>query len=259
MIIDTHTHLYLPEFDDGGAAVKRAADAGVCHMLFPNVDISTIRPMKRLHEQFPEITSIAMGLHPTEIGEDWHDNLAIIDEELHSGVKYAAVGEVGIDLYWDSSFREQQMMAFEQQVQWAVDTSLPVIVHCRNGLDETLEVLQSFPEAKGVMHSFGGTPQDVERVRKIVDFYFGINGIVTFKNSRLRETLPAIGQNRILAETDSPYLAPVPYRGKRCESAYLPATVAYIAQSLAVPVSEIETSTTLNAVALFSSIPLTNA
>lgn len=253
MIIDTHTHLYLPEFEGKGSeAVRRAVDAGVGHMIFPNVDLTTIEPMKRLNGQFPEFTSMAMGLHPTEIGDGWRDMLAEVKEELAGGAPYVAVGEVGIDLYWDSTFREQQMMAFEEQVQWALSYNLPVIIHCREGLDETLEVLQAYPQAKGVMHSFGGTPSDVERVRKVVDMYFGINGIVTFKNSRLRESLPAIGVDRLLVETDSPYLAPVPYRGKRCESAYITSTVAFIADYLKLPNTTVEDFTTANAVKLFS-------
>lgn len=253
MIIDTHTHLYLPEFEDGGvAAVNRAVEAGVGEMIFPNVDLTTIAPMKALHAQFPSITHMAMGLHPTEIGEDWRDRLAQIEEEWRSGTPYVAVGEIGIDLYWDTTFAEQQMMAFEQQLHWALESSRPVIIHCRNGLDQTLEVLQGCPGITGVMHSFGGTDQDVDRVRRVADMYFGINGIVTFKNSKLRNTLPAITTSRLLVETDSPYLAPVPYRGKRCESSMLPATVAHIADTLRLPAASIQTITTANARTLFS-------
>ncbi|CCX47652.1 tatD family hydrolase [Bacteroides sp. CAG:927] len=253
MIIDTHTHLYLPEFDNGGVpAVRRAVDAGVAEMIFPNVDLTTIAPMKALHEQFPSITHMAMGLHPTEIGEDWREQLAAVREHWLDGTQHVAVGEVGIDLYWDATFAEQQMMALEQQLQWAVDSAKPVIIHCRNGLDQTLEVLQGFHDITGVMHSFGGTDRDVDRVRSVADLYFGINGIVTFKNSKLRHTLPAITTSRLLVETDAPYLAPVPYRGKQCESAMLPATVAHIADTLGLPVSEVERVTTANARTLFS-------
>lgn len=253
MIIDTHTHLYLPEFEDGGsAAVKRAVEAGVGEMIFPNVDLTTIAPMKALHERFPEITHMAMGLHPTEIGADWREQLAQVEQEWRGCSDYVAVGEVGIDLYWDATFAEQQMMAFEQQLSWAVERDKPVIIHCRNGLEQTLEVMQGFSGITGVMHSFGGSDADVDRVRKVADMYFGINGIVTFKNSNLRNTLPAITTERLLVETDSPYLAPVPYRGKRCESSMLPATVAHIASAMGLAIEEIERATTLNARALFS-------
>ena len=253
MIIDTHTHLYLPEFSEGGAnAVRRAIDAGVGHMIFPNVDLTTIAPMRGLHARFPQETSMAMGLHPTEIKEDWRDALSEVKAEFDANRSdYVAIGEIGIDLYWDKTYCEQQMIALEQQVQWAVDAGLPVIIHCRGGLDQTLEVLQAFPSARGVMHSFGGTADDVEAVRRVVDFYFGINGIVTFKNSQLRNVLPAIGLERLLLETDSPYLAPVPHRGKRNESAYIVNTAAHIAQSLGLSDSMIASGTTANASSLF--------
>lgn len=261
MLIDTHTHLYLAEFADddpseitGAPAVRRALDAGVGHLIFPNVDLQTITPMKALHAAFPEVTSMAMGLHPTEVGHGWRDSLAGIRRELDSGEKYAAVGEIGIDLYWDRQFEQQQMQALEEQMRWATARDLPVIIHCREGLDQTLEVLQSFPASRGVMHSFGGTPQDVERVRRTVDYYFGINGIVTFKNSQMRDTLPAIGIDRMLIETDSPYLAPVPHRGKRNESAFITATAGHIASTLGITADTVADATASNARELFHSI-----
>lgn len=255
MIIDTHTHLYLPEFDSDGKgvdAVRRAMDAGVGQMIFPNVDCSTIAPMKALHARFPDATFMAMGLHPTEIGADWRNRLAEIEAELRGGEKYIAVGEIGIDLYWDRTFEQQQMQAFEQQLEWAAELSLPVIIHCREALPQVLEVLQAFPDSKGVMHSFGGTSADVDAVRRVVDYYFGINGIVTFKNSKLIETLPAIGLDRMVVETDSPYLAPVPYRGRRNESAYIVHTVGRIADSLGLTPEDIAAQTTGNAQTLFN-------
>lgn len=257
MLTDTHTHLYLPEFDaegmTGADAVDRALEAGVDRMIFPNVDLTTIEPMRRLHEQRPDVTFMAMGLHPTEINEGWREDLEATREELEShSADYIAIGEIGIDLYWDKKFAEQQMQALEQQMQWAAARNLPVIIHCREGLPQTLEVLSEFPEATGVMHSFGGTPEDVEAVRRTVDFYFGINGIVTFKNSRLVDTLPAIGTDRLLLETDSPYLAPVPKRGRRNESAYLVHTAARVASALSITPDTLATITTTNALTLFS-------
>lgn len=258
MLIDTHTHLYLSEFADdvspdptGAAAVRRALDAGVGHMIFPNVDLQTVAPMKKLHAAFPGIASMAMGFHPTEVDGQWRDSLARIEGEFDCGERFVAVGEIGIDLYWDKTFEQQQMQALELQMRWAVDRDLPVIIHCRDGLDQTLEVLQAFPGSRGVMHSFGGTPQDVERVRRVVDYYFGINGIVTFKNSRLRDSLQAIGIGRMLLETDSPYLAPVPHRGKRNESAYIVSTAAYVAQHLGLSNEAIAAATASNARSLF--------
>ena len=255
MIVDTHTHLYLPEFDsDGGgrAAVERALAAGIGQMIFPNVDCSTIAPMKALHSEFPDSTSMAMGLHPTEIGENWSDRLDQVEAELRGGERYVAVGEIGMDLYWDKTFEREQMLAFERQMKWAQELDLPVIIHCRDAQPQLLEVLQGFRSSRGVMHSFGGAPEDVDSIRKVVDYYFGINGIVTFKNSKLRETLPAIGPERLLVETDSPYLAPVPHRGRRNESAYIINTVGHIAESLGRNVEAISDETTQHARYLFA-------
>ena len=254
MFVDTHTHLYLEEFAPTPQdAVKRAIDAGVTKMIFPNVDLSTINPMKELSSSFPLNTFMAMGLHPTEIKETWVEDLAKTQEEFNKHIdKYIAIGEIGIDLYWDKTFRREQMQALEQQFQWAIDANIPVIIHCREGLAEILQVLDRMNEKpKGVFHSFGGNIDDVEQIRKRGDFYFGINGIVTFKNSKLRETLPYIGIDRILLETDAPYLAPVPHRGKRNESAYLIHTAAHIAQHLALTTEQVAQKTSYNAHQLF--------
>jgi len=252
MIIDTHTHLYLSEFDNPSDAVIRALNAGVGHLIFPNVDLGTIAPMKELHNAFSAKTSLAMGLHPTEITEFWEKDLERIKTELDSGAKYVAIGEIGIDLYWDKQFREEQMKAFRAQCEWAVERDLPVIIHCRDGLDEILEVFDSMARVPaGVFHSFGGTSEDVEKIRRRGDFYFGINGIVTFKNSKLRDTLPSIGADRLLLETDSPYLAPAPHRGKRNESAFIIHTAAYVASHLGMDIDVLSTITTANAATLF--------
>ena len=253
---DTHTHLYLPEFNDGDLtgkdAVTRAVEAGVDRMIFPNVDQETVEPMLSLAAQFPENISVAMGLHPTEVADDWRDVLSQIEGYFQPGSKYVAVGEIGIDLYWEKKYIDQQMQVFERQVSKAVDLDLPVIIHCRDGLSQALEVLQGFRNVKGVFHSFGGDCSDVEAVRRVGDFYFGINGIVTFKNSNLRNVLPAIELSRIVLETDSPYLAPVPHRGKRNESAYIPLIAEHVASSLGVYVGSVADMTTQNAEILFS-------
>lgn len=253
MIVDTHTHLYLPEFESPLAAVERAIGAGVGHMVFPNVDLSTIEPMLALHKLYPGNTSVAMGLHPTEVGDDWESVLARIESEFDSTCKFVAVGEIGIDLYWDKTYRLQQREVFRRQVNLAADRGLPVIIHCREGLDDVLDVLSSVERLPtGVFHSFGGSVADVERIRSIGDFYFGINGIVTFKNSSLRDVLPAIGIDRLLLETDSPYLAPVPHRGKRNESAFIVHTAAYVANVLCLSQQDVHDITTANASSLFN-------
>lgn len=263
MLIDTHTHLYLPEFsgedNPRGAveAVDRALKAGVGHMVLPNVDFTTVNPLLELHDMRPQVTSIAMGLHPTEVKDSWREDLPHMLEIIGDGNGLAAIGEIGVDLYWDKTFEEQQMIVFEAQVKRAMELDFPVIIHCREALPQTLEVLQGihgcYASSKpiGVMHSFGGSAQDVEAVRCVGDFYFGINGIVTFKNSKLRDVLPEIGLDRILLETDSPYLAPVPHRGKRNESAYLPHIAAHIASCMDLPLETVSSVTSGNASALF--------
>ena len=263
-MIDTHTHLYLAEFDDPtaadpssgrGAAVERAVAAGVDMMVFPNVDLGTIAPMRALSALYPSHTRMAMGLHPTEVRETWRDDLGQVLDELHAhAADYCAVGEVGIDLYWDRTFEREQMEVLDLQAREASALGLPMIIHCREGLDHALEVLQGHPGVRCVFHSFGGTTADVERIRRTGhgDHYFGINGIVTFKNSGLRSVLPAIGAERILTETDSPYLAPVPHRGKRNESAYIPLIVEAIAAATGRSAAEISALTTANAKSFFN-------
>ncbi len=247
-LADSHTHLYLEEFEPSPSdAVERAIAAGVERMMFPNVDLDTIKPMKHLAGMYPSNIIMAMGLHPTSVNADWHDDLAVIESEFKGGTTYHAVGEIGIDLYWDKTFRNEQMEVFERQCRLAVEHDLPVIIHCREGLDEVLEVfdrLDKIPRA--VFHSFGGNAEDVERIRCYGDFYFGINGIVTFKNSKLAEVLPVIGIDRLLLETDSPYLAPVPHRGKRNESAFIVHTAAHIAQKFEIPVETVAEITSRN-------------
>lgn len=253
LLIDTHTHLYLDEFDEGGAVVvDRALGAGVGMMIMPNVGPDTIMPMKTLHALRPEVTRMAMGLHPTEVGEDYADVLARIETELkESAESFIAVGEIGMDLYWDRTFRNEQMKVFDRQCALALDYHLPVIIHCREALDETLEVISGYHGLTGVMHSFGGTPADVDRVRGRADLYFGINGIATFRNARLDDTIREISSARLLLETDSPYLAPVPHRGKRNESAYIIHTAAYCADVLGISSGSLAGLTTFNARVLF--------
>ena len=255
-LTDTHTHLYLDDFapDGGGeAAVRRALAAGVGYMIMPNVELTTVEPMQRLSERFPGVVHMAMGLHPTEVGDGWQSALERVEELVTATPdSYVAVGEVGIDLYWDASRCREQMDAFARQTELAVQLGKPLIIHCREGLAEVLEVLAAYPQARAVFHSFGGSEADVEAIRGHGDHYFGINGIVTFKNSRLREVLPAIGLDRILLETDSPYLAPVPYRGRRNESAYLPAIAAHVAASLGTDADTVAAVTTASARGFFN-------
>ncbi len=254
MLIDTHTHLYLDEFlPDKNEALIRAIDSGVGKMIFPNVDLLTIEPMRDLHRRFPTETFMAMGLHPTEVKADFPQALKIVEDELilHSD-DYVAIGEIGMDLYWDKTFREEQMKAFETQCRWAIERDLPVIIHCREALDETLEVLSGFScKPRGVFHSFGGSHEDVEKIKKVGDFYFGFNGVVTYKSFPGSSTLQAVGKDRILLETDSPYLSPVPRRGRRNESSNLTYIASKIAELMDIPVQEVEDVSSSNATTLF--------
>ena len=260
-VIDTHTHIYGTEFDienqHGSSfagqlgAIDRAVDAGVVLMIFPAVDRMSVEPMKMLHKLRPDSTRLAMGLHPTEVKDNWREELDYMMSVLGDGSGYVAVGEVGIDLYWDASFADAQMQVFDRQLGEASRLGLPVIIHQRNALDETLEVLSGHSDVPAVFHSFGGSVDDVNRIRRLGDYYFGINGIVTFKNSNLASTLPHIGLSRILTETDSPYLAPVPYRGKRNESSYIPKIVEKIADALNMQFDSVDLATSNNALKFF--------
>lgn len=257
-MIDTHTHLYLPDYSLDGqvsgaydgqcAAVDRALEAGVRMMVFPNVDRASIEPMLALHGLRPDVTSMAMGLHPTEVKEGWRDELAYCMDILACGPSsFVAIGEVGIDLYWDKTFEDEQMQALAMQFDAARSYGLPVIIHCREGLPQVLEVMSDYTDVPAVFHSFGGTPEDVERIRAVGDYYFGINGIVTFKNSNLGPALAEIGSSRLLSETDSPYLSPVPFRGRTNESMRIPLIVAKMAEFMGMPFENMADITTRNA------------
>lgn len=250
-LIDTHTHLYLPEFDDREQAVGRAFDAGVNKMMLPNVDLSTVEPMMALAAEHPGKMFMAKGLHPTEIKPGWRDVLDQILSMMDGSEEVKAIGEVGMDLYWDKTYESEQMKAFDEQLALAERQGLPVIIHCREALPQTLEVLKDHRGVAAIFHSFGGTAAEVDAIRRVGDYYFGINGVVTFKNCKVRDAIPEITLDRLLLETDSPYLAPVPYRGKRNESAYIVKVAEHIADCLAIPLYELASSTTGNATRVF--------
>lgn len=253
-MIDSHSHIYMEEFDtDRNEVVRRAIEAGVHHIILPNVDIESIAPLHSTIQQYPQCKA-AMGLHPTSVNDNYNEQLDTI-HKLFAHHTYCAVGEIGIDLYWDKTFRNQQCDAFATQIQWALEFNLPIIIHCREALPDTIATLQRFPynTVRGVFHSFTGTPQQVEEIRnKVGDMYFGINGIVTFKNAHLDELVRAIGIERILLETDAPYLAPHPHRGNRNEPAYIPYMAQRIANILDISIDEVNTITTHNTLTLFN-------
>lgn len=222
-LIDTHAHLFVEEFkDDLSEVVIHAKEVGVEKVLLPNIDETSIVHLKQCVLDYPGFFYPMMGLHPTSVTGNWEKQLDIIYRELNSG-DYIAVGEIGIDLYWDTSLREVQMHAFEEQLKWSIEKDLPVSIHFRNATEEVIQSIRKVGASslKGVFHSFGGTKAELEAILELDNFLIGINGVVTFRNSGLSETLKHCPFNRVVLETDSPYLAPVPYRGKRNESAYL--------------------------------------
>ncbi len=258
-MIDTHTHLYLqdafPE-QEGCDAVHRAIEAGVTRMIMPNVDTSSIASITAMRDKFPDNVFMAMGLHPTEVTDSWKHDLAIIEKHLDS-VGMVGLGEIGMDLYWDASKRDHQIKAFKHQLEWAVERRLPVIIHQRKALQDTLDILketdlEAIPAI--IFHCFTEGVDSVRAIREIVpDAFFGIGGVVTFKNaSDMKQAIPEIGIQRIVLETDAPWLAPVPHRGKRNESSYIPVIAGSIAEILGIPPTQVESTTTDNANQIFN-------
>lgn len=228
-------------------------------MVFPGIDPESTPALLSLAARWPENVRIALGLHPTELGEDWRGRLAEMERMYtDAGLPLVAIGEVGIDLHWDRTTLAQQIEAFSAQLEMAMERKLPVIIHSRDALEETLGVIVACAGRHGgllpklIFHSFTGSPEDVRRIREVCDPWFGINGVVTYKSApALREALAEIGLDRILLETDSPYLAPVPHRGRRNESAYLPEILHAVALNLGVGEAEVEAATDRNAALLF--------
>lgn len=251
-IYDTHTHIYLDDFDaDRGDVVARAVGAGVSRMMLPNVDVGTLPRLKKMlsDEKEGRFTS-AVGLHPTSVDASYREALEMLYPEL-SSAGCRAVGEVGIDLYWDDTCAGWQKEAFEEQLKWGAEKNLPVIVHNRSAFDVTMASIARVGWKNIILHSFGGTPEEVRRAGEVCDPYFGINGVVTFKNARLENTVREIGMSRMLVETDAPYLTPVPHRGKRNEPSYIVNTVNRIADILGVSPQKVADVTWENAVSLF--------
>lgn len=252
-MIDTHSHIYAEEFDaDRTETILRAKEAGISHIILPNCDSGTLPLMLALEAEYPNYCSAAIGLHPTSVNTNYLNELAIVKSELERG-KYIAVGEIGIDLYWDKTFLPEQIIAFQQQIEWALEYNLPVIIHIRNSFRETMNALQPYKNKglKGVFHSFTGSLAEAEEMLEFGGFLLGINGIVTFKNSGLAEVVSKIGIQNIILETDSPYLTPTPYRGKRNESAYLALICKKVAETYRLSTDEVSKITTQNSLKLF--------
>ena len=256
--VDTHTHLYVEEFDeDRELTLIRAGEAGVARLFMPNIDDTTVDAMLALcrsHEGcYPMI-----GFHPTSVDADWKARLAAVRRWLDSPQTFYGIGEVGLDLYWDKTYKKEQMQAFEIQIEWALEHDLPLVVHCREAYPELFEVLAPYKNTglRGIFHSFTGTEEEAARLLEYTGFLLGINGVVTFKKSVLPSVLPHVPLGRIVLETDSPYLAPVPYRGKRNESAYLVEVAGKLSEIYSVPLEEIARVTTENACRMFRTTDL---
>jgi len=253
MLIDTHTHIYDHQFSlDRNETVQRALEAGVKMMLLPNVDASTIAPMLELHEQYPDCTHVMMGLQPEEVKEDYKEVLSLMEKELERPI-YKGIGEVGLDFYWDATFERQQLDAFETQLDWAKQLGLPLSIHCRNAFDKMVKILEHKQDGglRGIMHCFTGTEEEA-KVYLELGFHLGLGGVTTYKNCGVKDFLPRLPLDRIVLETDAPYLSPVPCRGKRNEPAFLVHTAQKIAEILQMPVEDFGNITTANAQALFS-------
>ena len=252
-MIDTHSHIYSEDFDaDRAEIVQRAKEAGVQHIILPNCDSATLAPMLALEAEYPSYCHASIGLHPTSVKEDYQNELALVKSELERR-SFIAVGEIGIDLYWDKTFLSEQTKAFQQQLDWALEYKLPVIIHVRDSFSETMNALAPYKNKglTGVFHSFTGTIEEAQEIIAFGGFKLGINGIVTFKNSGLAAVVEQIALKHILLETDSPYLTPAPHRGKRNESAYVSLVCKKLAEVYNCSVEQIDTQTTQNALALF--------
>lgn len=258
MYIDTHCHLYDEAFDaDRDEAVRRAVDAGVTTMLLPDIDSSSTPRLEALALQYPQHFRCMAGLHPTSVKENFETELELVHERLFSPLTshlspFVAVGEIGMDLYWDRTFEGEQREVLRRQMRWAIELGLPVCLHIRKAHNEVFGLLRDLNRAtySGVMHCFGGSVQEACRAVEM-GFHLGIGGVVTFKNATMAEVVKAVPLERLLLETDAPYLSPVPHRGQRNESAYIPLIAKRIADLRGITLEEVAAQTTASARQLF--------
>ena len=250
--VDTHTHIYDKEFDaDRTEVVQNAVENGVQMMLLPNVDVTTIAPMLDTFEHFSDHCRMMMGLQPEEVRDDYKTVLDRIEKELERDI-YIGVGEIGLDFYWDAIFEKQQMEAFEVQLDWAKQLGLPLSIHCRNAFEKMVKILEKKQDGglRGVMHCFNGTLDEAKTYLDL-GFHLGLGGVITYKSCHVRDFLAEIPLERIVLETDAPYLAPVPHRGKRNEPVFIVDTARKIAEILNITIEQVASATTNNAKSLF--------
>ncbi len=254
MYIDSHAHLYVDQFkEDIDEVISRALASNVQKIFLPNIDSRSTESMFALADKYPEVCYPMMGLHPCSVKENYKEELDHI-LEVKKERKIYGVGELGIDLYWDKTFTEQQVDAFRTQIEWAIEWKLPIIIHSRDALHLTIPIVEEMQHENltGVFHCFTGTIEEAERIQK-VGFYLGVGGVSTFKNGGMDKTLPSIDMNHLILETDSPYLAPKPYRGKRNESSYIPIVAERVAELKELSIEKVMTTTTINSQLLFAS------
>jgi TatD DNase family protein len=252
IITDTHTHLYSEEFDqDRNEMIQRAIDAGVTRFFIPAIDSTCTEVMYELEKNYPDHVFLMMGLHPTYVKDNYLEELQHVENELAKR-KFYAIGEIGIDLYWDKTHLPQQQIAFRTQIQWAKKYKLPIVIHCREAFDEIFDILEEekSPELFGIFHCFSGTYEQALRAISY-NMKLGIGGVVTFKNGKIDQFLNQIDLKHIVLETDSPYLAPIPYRGKRNESSYLINVLDKLSQIYGLSADEIARITTENSKVIF--------
>lgn len=252
IFIDTHTHIYLDEFDsDRSEAVERAKQNGVRYMLLPNIDSTSVDDMLTLSDEFPGNCFPMMGLHPTSVKENYREELALVESWLQKR-KFFGIGECGINLYWDKTFFKEQEYVFRHQIELALAYDMPLIVHIRDSYNEVIRILKDVnkPDLRGIFHCFSGSTEQARQATGL-GFSLGLGGVITFKNNRMQETLKHVDLKHLVLETDAPFLAPVPYRGKRNEPSYIPLVAEKVAEIKNIGVEEAAKATTENAIRLF--------
>lgn len=252
-MIDSHSHIYAKEFDDDRSEViDRAIKSGVSQFILPAIDSTTHEKMFTVAEAYPNHYP-TIGVHPTSIKESYKEELDIAKEYLETKKVYA-IGEIGLDYYWDKSFIKEQEFALRRQLEWALEGNLPVILHTRDAYEDMIKVLQDYSKTslRAVMHSFSGTMEQAETILQLGDHLLGIGGVSTFNKSNLVEIVAKVGLDKIMLETDAPYLAPVPHRGRRNESSYIPDIISHLSKNLSVTPEEIDRITTNNAKQFFN-------
>lgn len=252
--VDTHTHLFVTEFDeDRGSAVQRAVDAGVKKLCLPSITLESIPSIMEMCEEFPGVCYPMIGLHPTELGENYKETLERMHALLKNDGRYIAVGEVGLDFYWDDTRKREQLDAFDAQISWAAEAGLPLAIHSRSAFNELYDVMDAWrgKGLTGVFHCFSGNEDEARKLLSFDGFYLGIGGVVTYKKSVLPSVLSNVPLERILLETDSPYLPPVPFRGKRNESSYIPYIAGFLSGIYGCDIEKVAQVTSMNAYNLF--------